>query len=105
MENQLNSPHRIEIDIAGEPGYEERTKAWAKKFDCIAKVITHNGPAGGNPLYEIVGTKDNLRKLFEDYCRGAYIYPINCSREEKRRVDEIVASDMEELFQPELLED
>lgn len=105
METKPTALHRIEIDIAGEDGYEERTKEWAKKFDCLTKVITHNGPAGGNPLYEFVGTKENLRKLYEDYCRGAYIYPTNCSREEKRRVDEMVAGDMEELFQPELLED
>ena len=87
--------HRIEIDIAGEDGYEERTREWAKKFRCKANVITHNGPAGENPLYEIVGTKEDLRQLFTDYDGQAYLG----WKEETRK--EAVEEDVEELFRPE----
>lgn len=80
-----------EIDIVGSDGYEARTKEWAERFGCTAEVITHEGPAGGNPLYRIIGPMDNLRSLFEDYCRQAYDDG-DCEEELKR--------DMQELFDP-----
>ena len=63
--------YSIELDIAGEDGYEARTKAWAKKFKCQAKVVTHNGPGGGNPVYRFTApSKDGLVALVKDYAAG-----------------------------------
>lgn len=93
---KMSSRYRIELDIAGEFGYEKTTPEWAEKFGCRAELITHNGPAGGNPLYVFFGEKDALEALFRDYC--AQSYP-SVSAE---KLKYLVNQEVEELFRPEV---
>ena len=67
---------RLELDIAGDLGWQDASGAYTDTFD-IARITSHleplaaahgltvalvaeNGPAGGNPLYAFIGTREGL---------------------------------------------
>lgn len=74
---------RLELDIAGDIGYQDATGAYTDTFD-IGKVTSHLegcakplgltvalvaecGPAGGNPLYAFTGTREQLLAYLHAY--------------------------------------
>ena len=60
----------IEADIVfeQEESREELLKEWFADYGVRFVLKTEHGPAGGNPVYSVTGTKDELEK----WLRGPY---------------------------------
>ena len=56
----------IQLDIAHDYSSAELIRD-THKFNIAAKVVTFNGPAGGNPLFEFYGKKKDLKRFVETY--------------------------------------
>ena len=56
----------IQLDIAHDYSSAELIRD-TYKFNIAAKVVTFNGPAGGNPLFEFYGNKKDLKRFVETY--------------------------------------
>ena len=56
---------KIELDVAAD--LPTSIADYAAQFGCTHTVIEEVGPAGGNPLVEFQGTRDQLVALIADY--------------------------------------
>ena len=58
--------HTIELDISYDCPLIELIND-TKKYNIALKLITHNGPGGGNPIYAFFGNKSNLTQYCNDF--------------------------------------
>ena len=58
--------YTIELDIAHDCPLIELIND-TKKYNIAIKLITHNGPGGGNPVYAFFGKNSNLLQFCNDY--------------------------------------
>lgn len=58
--------YSIQLDIAADCSSAEIIRD-TFKFDIAAKVVSFNGPAGGNPIFEFYGNKEKLIKFCDAY--------------------------------------
>ena len=56
----------IQLDIASDCPFSTIIND-TLEFNIAAKLITHVGPAGGNPLFEFYGSKKDLKRFVETY--------------------------------------
>lgn len=60
----------IQLDVVSDingKSHSTWVEETSKEFNLESKLITENGPGGGNPLYEFKGTKTNLRNMVDKY--------------------------------------
>ena len=56
--------HKLNLDICTYEGtVEQEMNVALINCDCTATLVTEHGPGGGNPNWDIFGTKDNLSKF------------------------------------------
>ena len=56
----------IQLDVSCEMSFNELVD-WLQTHKLKGRVVELIGPAGGNPLIEVTGERDNVLNLLEDY--------------------------------------